>query len=102
MCEATSSTIEFPALRSQNVLTDILRAEAQQMLATAIDAEIAEWIDSHAHLTDDAGHRPSRTLLGNEQTAGCLSSMLARASTSHQAQRGCLESNTVSQNMMNN
>jgi hypothetical protein len=42
------------------------------MLATAIDAEVAEWIDSHAHLTDDAGHRPSRTLLGNEQTAGSL------------------------------
>ncbi len=27
------------------------------MLATAIDAEVAEWIDSYAHLTNDAGHR---------------------------------------------
>ena len=57
MCEANSSTIEFPALSSQDVLTDILRAGAQQMLATAIEAEVAEWIDSRQHLTDDAGHR---------------------------------------------
>jgi putative transposase len=27
------------------------------MLAQAIDAEVAEWIDSHAHLTDERGHR---------------------------------------------
>jgi transposase-like protein len=27
------------------------------MLATAIDAEVAQWIDSHAHLTDEEGRR---------------------------------------------
>jgi len=57
MCEVNSSTIEFPALSSQDVLTEILRAGAQQMLATAIDAEVAEWIAAHKHLTDAAGHR---------------------------------------------
>ena len=57
MCEANRSTIEFPALSSQDVLTDILRAGAQRMLATAIDAEVAEWINSHQHLTDEQGHR---------------------------------------------
>jgi len=57
MCEATKTTIEFPVPSSQDVLTNILRAGAQQMLATAIDSEVAEWVDSHAHLTDDAGHR---------------------------------------------
>lgn len=57
MCEANSSTIEFPALSSQDVLTDILRAGAQQMLTHAIEAEVAEWIDSHQHLTDEQGHR---------------------------------------------
>lgn len=57
MCEANRSTIQFPALSSQDVLTDILRVGAQRMLATAIDAEVAEWIDSHAHLTDENGHR---------------------------------------------
>ena len=42
MCEVISSTFEFPALSSQNVLADILRSGAQQMLATAIEAEVTE------------------------------------------------------------
>lgn len=57
MWEANRSTIEFPALSSPDVLTDILRVGAQQMLARAIELEAAEWIDSHAHLTDERGHR---------------------------------------------
>jgi putative transposase len=57
MAESTSPTVEFPALSSQDVLTQVLRAGAQRMLATAIEAEVAEWIDSHAHLTDEQGHR---------------------------------------------
>lgn len=57
MCEANSSTLEFPALSSQDVLTDILRAGAQQMLTHAIEAEVAAWVDSHQHLTDVQGHR---------------------------------------------
>ena len=32
MCEANRSTIEFPALSSQDVLTDILRVGAQTLL----------------------------------------------------------------------
>ena len=27
------------------------------MLTTAIEAEVAEWIDSHRHLADERGHR---------------------------------------------
>jgi transposase-like protein len=57
MRHANSSTIEFPAPSSQDVLTDILKQGAQRMLTQAIDAEVAEWIESHAHLTDAAGHR---------------------------------------------
>lgn len=57
MCEANSSTIDFPALSSQDVLTDILRAGAQQMLTHAIEAEVAAWIDSRQHVTDERGHR---------------------------------------------
>ena len=57
MAESTNATIEFPALGARDVLTEILRTGAQQMLATAIEAEVAEWIDSHAHLTDERGHR---------------------------------------------
>lgn len=57
MCEANSSTLEFPALSSQDVLTDVLRAGAQQMLTHAIEAEVAAWIDSRQHVTDEQGHR---------------------------------------------
>ena len=57
MAESTNATIEFPALSSEDVLTQILRAGAQRMLTTAIEAEVAEWIESHAHLKDEQGHR---------------------------------------------
>jgi putative transposase len=57
MAESTNATIEFPALAARDVLTEILREGAQQMLATAIEAEVAEWIDRHAHLVDERGHR---------------------------------------------
>ena len=57
MAESTNATIEFPALTARDVLTEILREGAQQMLATAVDAEVAEWIDGHAGLTDERGHR---------------------------------------------
>lgn len=57
MRESTSSTIMLPVVSSRDVLTTILREGAQRMLAQAIDAEVAEWIDGHAHLTNEAGHR---------------------------------------------
>ena len=57
MGESNSATIEFPAPSAQDVLTGILREGAQQMLATAIEAEVAEWIDRHADLVDEHGHR---------------------------------------------
>jgi transposase-like protein len=39
------------------VLTDILRDGAQRLLSQAVEAEVGEWIASHAHVTDQAGHR---------------------------------------------
>jgi putative transposase len=57
MAESTNATIEFPALAAGDVLTDVLRHGAQQMLATAIEAEVAEWINGRAHLTDEGGRR---------------------------------------------
>jgi putative transposase len=57
MAESSSATIEFPALGARDVLTEILREGAQQMLATAIEAEVTEWINYHAHVTDEHGHR---------------------------------------------
>ena len=60
MSEATSSTIEFPVSSSRDVLTEILREGAQRMLSTAIEAEVAEWITSHASLVDEQGRLVAR------------------------------------------
>jgi putative transposase len=57
MRESNSSTIALPAASSQDVLTAILRDGAQRMLARAIEVEVAEWIEGHAHLSDVNGHR---------------------------------------------
>jgi hypothetical protein len=52
------------------MLTELLRTGARQMLATAIEAEVHDWITSRQDLRDDQGHRlivrnghqPSRTI----------------------------------------
>ncbi len=56
MQEVTTTTFAFPST-SRDVLTEILREGAQQMLTTAIEAEVAEWIEAHRHLQDSHGHR---------------------------------------------
>jgi len=57
MAEVSSSTIGFPVSSSRDVLSEVLRAGAQQMLTTAIEAEVAEWVESHRDLRDEIGHR---------------------------------------------
>ena len=57
MRESNSSTISFPAVSTKDALTMILREGAQRMLTQAIEAEVAQWIDGRAHLTDERGHR---------------------------------------------
>ena len=56
MQEVTTTTFAFPST-SRDVLSEILREGAQQMLTTAIEAEVAEWIEAHRHLQDSGGHR---------------------------------------------
>lgn len=56
MQEVTTTSFAFPST-SRDALSEILRQGAQQMLTTAIEAEVAEWIDSHRHLEDERGHR---------------------------------------------
>jgi putative transposase len=56
MAEVSSSTIGFPVSSSRDVLSEVLRAGAQQMLTTAIEAEVAEWVESHRDLRDERGH----------------------------------------------
>ena len=57
MQEVSTTTVSFPSTGSRDALTEVLRSGAQRLLAEAIEAEVAEWIDSHAHVQDEAGRR---------------------------------------------
>jgi len=57
MQDSITKSVTFPSSTSKDVLTELLREGAQQMLATAVEAEVAEWIEGHAHLRDGNGHR---------------------------------------------
>ncbi len=70
---------------SRDVLTEILHDGAQRLLAQAIDAEVADWIDRHTEVLDDDGrrqvvrngHPPTRTILtgstlGSKKTASAF------------------------------
>src|SRR6516165_3988101 len=54
---STTETAIVPLPQAQDVLTDVLRQGAQQRLAQAIEAEVADWIDRHRDCRDAAGHR---------------------------------------------
>ena len=67
---STTETAIVPLPQAQDVLTDVLRQGAQQLLAQAIEAEVADWIDRHQGCRDAAGrrqvvrngHLPQRTI----------------------------------------
>jgi hypothetical protein len=71
MQEVTTSTLEFPSTSSRDALTEVVHRGAQRMLAEAIEAEVAEWIESHRDVTDAEGRRqvvrngrmPERTIV---------------------------------------
>jgi len=56
MQEVTTTSFSFPS-RSRDVLSEILREGAQQMLTAAIEAEVREWIEGHDRLRDERGRR---------------------------------------------
>ncbi len=70
MQQSTTDIRIVPLPQSQDVLTDLLRDGAKRLLAEAIEAEVATWIDAHAHLKSQAGrrqvvrngHLPERTI----------------------------------------
>jgi transposase-like protein len=70
MHERNGSTVTLPGSEPKDVLSDILRQGARKLLADAVEAEVAEWINRHAHLRDDQGrrqvvrngHLPERTI----------------------------------------
>jgi putative transposase len=55
--KSTTLPMVGPSPTSQDALTEILRDGAKRLLAEAIQAEVADWIESHAHIKDLAGHR---------------------------------------------
>jgi putative transposase len=69
--QSTADVRIVPLPGSQDVLTEICRQGAREMLARAIEAEVVSGIDAHAHLRDEAGRRqvvrngahPERTIL---------------------------------------
>ena len=57
MSEVTTGSIQFPVLGSGDVLTGILREGAARLLAQAVEAEVADYIERHAAARDCEGHR---------------------------------------------
>jgi len=66
MSEATTESFAFPVSEgssggeqpeARDVLTDILRRGALDLLTAAVEAEVGQWIEDHAHLIDERGHR---------------------------------------------
>ena len=49
MTKPNEKLVEFPGQSARDILTDVLRDDAQQMLATAIEAEVDDYL---------AGRRP--------------------------------------------
>jgi putative transposase len=70
MNESTTDIRIVPLPNGQDVLTDLLRDGARRLLAEAVEAEVAAWIDAHTHLKDASGrhqvvrngHLPERTI----------------------------------------
>jgi putative transposase len=70
MNESTTEIRIVPLPTGPDVLTEVLREGARRMLARAIAAEVAAWIDDRAHLKDETGrqqvvrngHLPERTI----------------------------------------
>ncbi len=54
MEEATSPVLSGPG-SAQDALSEVLRSGTKQMLATAIEAEVAAYVDAHKHEVDEDG-----------------------------------------------
>ncbi len=70
MSLSTTDARIVPLPQAQDVLTEVLRRGAQPLLAQAIAAEVADWIDGHQDCRDEHGRRqvvrhgylPARTI----------------------------------------
>jgi transposase-like protein len=67
----STESLAMPVPSPQDVLTDVLRDGAQRLLAQAVEAEVATWIEFHKDLVNQDGHRtvvrnghmPTRTIV---------------------------------------
>lgn len=57
MMNSTAEIRVVPVSTAGDALTEVLRAGAQRLLADAINAEVADWIDRHQDCRDDQGRR---------------------------------------------
>jgi putative transposase len=57
MRESSIDWFIVPVPQSQDVMTEILRAGAQKMLADMIQQEVEDWLAQRAHLRDEQGRR---------------------------------------------
>ena len=57
MKQATSSVLSGPGSSTKDALGEVLRDGAQRMLTTAIEAEVATYIEEHKDLRDEDGYR---------------------------------------------
>jgi putative transposase len=71
MNDATTNADALPLDSEKDVLTDVLRRGATQLLAQAVQAEVAAYLEARSHLRDEAGRQqvvrngslPQRTIL---------------------------------------
>jgi hypothetical protein len=71
MHEATTNADALPLATDKDVLTEVLRQGATQLLAQAIQAEVAAYLDARSDVRDAAGRQqvvrngylPQRTIL---------------------------------------
>lgn len=57
MQDCTARPLDAPAATARDVLTEILQAGAQQLLAQAVEAEVEAWLAEHADGRDAPGRR---------------------------------------------
>ena len=55
--EPSTVKTECLSMQPRDVLSDLLRRGAQQMLAAASENEVTEYLGCHAPVRDSAGHR---------------------------------------------
>ena len=57
MLRCTNEPELLPLSSSRDVLTDVLRRGANELLAQAVEAEVDDWIEGQQSIRNETGHR---------------------------------------------